>query len=89
MRGRRPGDGAAEAAGRGRDDAGPHVPLGRLHPITRGLREMGELFGRLGFEVVDGPEVEDEWHNFVALNIPPGIRPATRLITITWATACS
>jgi phenylalanyl-tRNA synthetase alpha chain len=45
--------------------------LGRLHPITRATREMVEIFGRLGFEVVEGPEVEDEWHNFVGLNIPP------------------
>jgi phenylalanyl-tRNA synthetase alpha chain len=45
--------------------------LGRLHPITRAAREMVEIFGRLGFEVVEGPEVEDEWHNFTGLNIPP------------------
>ena len=45
--------------------------LGRLHPITRATREMVEIFGRLGFEVVEGPEVEDEWHNFTGLNIPP------------------
>jgi phenylalanyl-tRNA synthetase alpha chain len=49
---------------------GRPVPLGRLHPVTRAMREMCDLFGRLGFEVVEGPEVEDEWHNFVALNIP-------------------
>ena len=45
--------------------------LGRLHPISRATREMVEIFGRLGFEVAEGPEVEDEWHNFVGLNIPP------------------
>ena len=50
---------------------GRPVPLGRLHPVTRAMREMCDLFGRLGFEVVEGPEVEDEWHNFVALNMPP------------------
>lgn len=50
---------------------GRQPALGRLHPITRAAREMIEIFGRLGFEVVEGPEVEDEWHNFVALNIPP------------------
>jgi phenylalanyl-tRNA synthetase alpha chain len=45
--------------------------LGRIHPVTLATREMIEIFGRLGFEVVEGPEVEDEWHNFVGLNIPP------------------
>ncbi len=45
--------------------------LGRLHPITRATQEMVEIFARLGFECVEGPEVEDEWHNFVGLNIPP------------------
>ncbi len=50
---------------------GRRPALGRLHPITQAAREMLEIFGRLGFEVVEGPEVEDEWHNFVGLNIPP------------------
>ena len=50
---------------------GRRLRLGRLHPITRATRELCEIFGRLGFEVVEGPEVEDEWHNFVGLNIPP------------------
>jgi phenylalanyl-tRNA synthetase alpha chain len=50
---------------------GRRPPLGRLHPITWATREMVEIFGRLGFEVVEGLEVEDEWHNFVGLNIPP------------------
>jgi len=50
---------------------GRRLRLGRAHPITRATRELCEIFGRLGFEVVEGPEVEDEWHNFVGLNIPP------------------
>jgi phenylalanyl-tRNA synthetase alpha chain len=50
---------------------GRRLELGRLHPITRATREMVEIWGRLGFEAVEGPEVEDEWHNFVGLNIPP------------------
>jgi len=50
---------------------GRRVGLGRIHPITRATREMVEIFARLGFECVEGPEVEDEWHNFVGLNIPP------------------
>lgn len=54
----------------------PTVPgirprLGRLHPITQTIEELKEIMGRLGFSVADGPEVEDPWHNFEALNIPP------------------
>jgi len=51
----------------------PGIPLriGRLHPITQTIRRVEEIMGRLGFESVDGPEVEDERHNFEALNIPP------------------
>ena len=48
---------------------GPRV--GSLHPLTKIQRELEELFTSLGFAVVDGPEVETEWHNFDALNIPP------------------
>ena len=46
------------------------VRRGHLHPITRIQRELEELFRSLGFAVLDGPEVEDEYHNFDALNIP-------------------
>ena len=49
----------------------PGVRRGHLHPITRIQRELEELFSSLGFAVLDGPEVEDEYHNFDALNIPP------------------
>ena len=45
--------------------------LGREHVITQTINEMLEVFGRMGFDVATGPEVEDEHHNFVALNIPP------------------
>jgi len=48
----------------------PGPRRGHLHPITRIQRELEELFGSLGFAVLDGPEVEDEYHNFDALNIP-------------------
>jgi phenylalanyl-tRNA synthetase alpha chain len=50
----------------------PGVPvrLGHLHPITQTIRRVQEIMGRLGFESVDGPEVEDQWHNFEALAIP-------------------
>jgi phenylalanyl-tRNA synthetase alpha chain len=48
-----------------------HCPrLGRVHPITQTINELTEIMGRLGFNVVEGPEVEDPWHNFEALNIP-------------------
>ncbi|MGP8245436.1 MAG: phenylalanine--tRNA ligase subunit alpha [Bryobacteraceae bacterium] len=48
----------------------PPPRRGHLHPITRIQRELEELFRSLGFAVLDGPEVEDEHHNFDALNIP-------------------
>jgi phenylalanyl-tRNA synthetase alpha chain len=44
--------------------------LGHLHPITQTIDELKDLMGRLGFTVAVGPEIEDEWHNFEALNIP-------------------
>ena len=49
---------------------GSPVRLGHLHPLTRTIRRVQEIMGRLGFESVDGPEVEDQWHNFEALAIP-------------------
>ncbi|HAI13506.1 MAG TPA: phenylalanine--tRNA ligase subunit alpha [Phycisphaerales bacterium] len=50
----------------------PGVPasLGREHVITQTIDDLLEVFGRMGFDAVTGPEVEDEYHNFVALNIP-------------------
>jgi phenylalanyl-tRNA synthetase alpha chain len=45
-------------------------PRGGLHPITRSRIRIEELFRRAGYEVVEGPEVEDEFHNFEALNMP-------------------
>jgi phenylalanyl-tRNA synthetase alpha chain len=50
---------------------GTPLRLGRLHPITQTIEELKDSMGRLGFSPADGPEVEDEWHNFEALNIPP------------------
>lgn len=44
--------------------------LGHTHPITQTIEHLKQIMGRLGFSVVEGPEVEDTWHNFVALNIP-------------------
>jgi phenylalanyl-tRNA synthetase alpha chain len=48
----------------------PGPRRGHLHPITRIQRELEDLFASLGFAVLDGPEVETEYHNFDALNIP-------------------
>ena len=50
----------------------PGIPsrIGKNHIITQTINELLEIFGRMGFGVAYGPEVEDEWHNFVALNIP-------------------
>ena len=51
----------------------PPVPhkVGNLHPLTLTKYRIIEIFERLGFNVADGPEIEDDWHNFSALNFPP------------------
>ncbi len=61
------------------------MPSGRLHPITLGIREIAEIFGRMGFSVVSGPELEDEWHNFTALNMPAD-HPARDMQDTFWTT---
>jgi phenylalanyl-tRNA synthetase alpha chain len=43
---------------------------GGLHPVTLTLRRIGNLFEKVGFEIAEGPEIEDDYHNFEALNIP-------------------
>lgn len=43
---------------------------GRLHPISIAIRDIAEIFGRMGFGIAYGPELEDDWHNFTALNVP-------------------
>jgi len=48
------------------------VRLGRLHPISQTMREVSRIFATLGFETVEGPEIEWDYYNFEALNIPPG-----------------
>jgi phenylalanyl-tRNA synthetase alpha chain len=50
---------------------GRDAARGGLHPVTRTLERITEIFGRLGYELADGPEIEDDWHNFEALNFPP------------------
>ncbi len=49
---------------------GRDVDLGGLHPVTRTLQRIETLFSKAGFDVETGPEIEDDWHNFEALNIP-------------------
>ena len=44
---------------------------GRVHPISQVLDEMAAIFGDMGFAIVEGPDIEDDFHNFTALNIPP------------------
>jgi phenylalanyl-tRNA synthetase alpha chain len=51
-------------------EPGLRPEIGRTHVITQVTNELTELFGRMGFTVAAGPEVEDDFHNFVALNIP-------------------
>lgn len=49
---------------------GRAVDVGGLHPVTRTIERIEQFFASCGFETVEGPEVEDDWHNFEALNIP-------------------
>lgn len=49
----------------------PKQYLGSLHPLSSTLEEMKKIFYRLGFTIADGPEIEDDFHNFTALNFPP------------------
>jgi phenylalanyl-tRNA synthetase alpha chain len=47
------------------------VALGRRHPLTQVRERIEDIFLSMGYEVVEGPELEDDWHNFEALNMPP------------------
>lgn len=49
----------------------PPWPTGSFHPLTQTLEEMKNIFYRLGFSIAEGPEIEDDFHNFTALNFPP------------------
>jgi phenylalanyl-tRNA synthetase alpha chain len=46
------------------------VPQGSIHPVSQVMDELAEIFADLGFAVAEGPEIEDQWHNFEALNMP-------------------
>ena len=50
---------------------GRTLPLGHLHPLTTVRNQVEAVFSRMGFEIVEGPEIEDDYHNFEALNMPP------------------
>jgi phenylalanyl-tRNA synthetase alpha chain len=50
---------------------GRQFPAGSLHPITQTAEEIKKIFAKLGYAVVEGPEIEDDYHNFSALNFPP------------------
>ena len=46
------------------------APKGSIHPVSQVMDELTEIFADMGFAVAEGPEIEDDWHNFTALNIP-------------------
>jgi phenylalanyl-tRNA synthetase alpha chain len=48
----------------------PPEPAGSIHPISRTMEEITAIFGAMGFAVAEGPDIESDWHNFSALNIP-------------------
>jgi phenylalanyl-tRNA synthetase alpha chain len=67
---------AAEDTGKRREAVDVTLPgrmpvVGAYHPVTLVRREIEEIFLRMGYSVADGPEAEDDWHNFEALNFPP------------------
>ena len=47
------------------------APRGSVHPVSQVMDELAEIFADMGFSVATGPEIEDDWHNFTALNFPP------------------
>ena len=64
----------AESSGAGTIDLTlppDNAEVGTVHPLTSTRRKIIDIFSRLGFNVADGPEIEDDWHNFTALNFPP------------------
>jgi len=48
----------------------PEAPKGSVHPVSQVMDELAEIFADLGFAIATGPEIEDDWHNFTALNMP-------------------
>jgi phenylalanyl-tRNA synthetase alpha chain len=62
----RPPAGAVDVSLPGRE-----IPIGRIHPLMRVRQQVEDIFTRMGYEILEGPEVEDDYHNFEALNMPP------------------
>jgi len=62
---------------------GRRPPVGRLHPVTQVIGEMSRIFASMGFQVVEGPEVEWDYYNFEALNIPKE-HPARDTMATLW-----
>ena len=52
--------------------AAPGAQTGALHPVMQVFEEIAAIFGDMGFSVAEGPDIEDDWHNFTALNFPEG-----------------
>ena len=52
------------------DAARTRTPRGSVHPVSQVMDELAEIFADMGFAVAEGPEIEDHWHNFTALNMP-------------------
>ncbi|MBU4569084.1 MAG: phenylalanine--tRNA ligase subunit alpha, partial [Alphaproteobacteria bacterium] len=52
--------------------AAPSAGEGALHPVMQVFEEIAAIFGDMGFRVAEGPDIEDDWHNFTALNFPEG-----------------
>src|SRR5690606_21086151 len=48
----------------------PDAPKGSVHPVSQVMDELAEIFADMGFSVATGPEIEGDWHNFTALNMP-------------------
>jgi phenylalanyl-tRNA synthetase alpha chain len=63
-------------------------PVGRLHPITQTIQEISAIFNSMGFQTVEGPEVEWDRYNFEALNIPPE-HPARDNMSTSWVASSS
>ena len=62
---------------------GRRAERANLHPVTRAMERICEIFARLGYDRVDGPEIEDDWHNFEALNFAPD-HPARTMHDTFW-----
>jgi phenylalanyl-tRNA synthetase alpha chain len=62
----RPPAGSVDVTLPGRD-----LAAGRIHPLMRVRQQVEDIFSRMGYEILEGPEVEDDFHNFEALNMPP------------------